>query len=129
MPRKPPNRKNRCYTCRYFQTYIITDAYGDKYQAARCTNPKSDRDKTWRSRGACKCYGKKIIPTSGDYCDFIRDRIVYTDKTPKSSLPCFKCKARCVFAFDKKTYDFTRRRGRQVMMEDVMKDESLKDDD
>lgn len=125
MSRKPPIRKNHCNTCRYFKSYIITDAYGHRYQAARCTNPKSDRDKTWRSRGACKCYGKKIIPSSGDYCFYLGKRIVYTDKTPKTSLPCYNCPVRCIFAMNKKERDFTRTKGRVVMMEDVMKDEEM----
>ena len=121
MPRKPIKRKNICATCKYFQSYVITDAYGKKYQTALCNNVKSDRDKTWRSRNACRCWSKKTQPASGDWCSFIQNKIIYTDKTPKTSLPCFKCNARCVFAFNKKERDFTNhRRQGKTLIEDLM---------
>lgn len=119
MSRKPRATINKCATCRYFQKYLIQDAYGDKYQAARCTNPKSQREKVKGAQGACRCWAKKNLPTSGDYCYFIQDRIVYSSKTPKTKLPCYNCNARCRFSFNKKDRDFTQRKKRPILMEDL----------
>ena len=119
MSRKPRATLNKCATCRYFQKCVLKDAYGGKYQVGRCLNPKSDRETTRGSQGACRGWAKKNLPTSGDYCYFIKDRIYYSDKTPKTKLPCFSCNARCRFSFNKKDRDFTQRKKREVLMEDL----------
>lgn len=110
---------NKCSTCRFFNKRIIKDAYGEKYQVSFCKNPKSKRDIIRGSQGACKCWSRKNLPSSGDYCYFIRDRINYSDKTPKNKLPCYSCNARCRFSFNKKDRDFTQRKKQIIFVEDL----------
>lgn len=121
--RKPKERKNICATCRFLQRCVIVDAYGKKYQSVLCLNvSKSGRDKVRRISIACKHWECKTQPTSGDWCSFLREKITYKENAPKTSLPCFKCNARCVYSHNKKERDFTNhaRYDKPMLMEDIM---------
>lgn len=110
---------NKCGGCRHFQTAVVVDAYGSKYKVDRCLNPKCERKVVRSAMGACRRWAKKDIPTSGDYCYFIKSRITYSGKTPKSALPCFNCPARCVYSFKKVEKDFTKRNRNQIAIDDL----------
>lgn len=117
MDNKVSNRK--CSTCRYFRRYMVKDAYGNKYQAIRCINVKSPKEKVKGGFRACRYWARKNMPTSGDYCYFIKDRINYKEDTPKTQLPCYNCNARCRFSFNKEEKDFTQRNKKIMFMEDI----------
>lgn len=103
------NNERYCATCRHFCRYLMRTAYGESYRATRCVNPKSKREQVKTTTKACRCWSKKILPASGDYCYFIKQRINYDESNfDVKSLPCYDCKARCEFSVSKKERDFTR---------------------
>ena len=116
--RKPRKTINRCGTCRYFLQGIVRDAYGATYRASRCTNSKSDRIEVRSNKGACRCWAKKLLPSSGDYCYFIQQRIKYDEGEGVESLPCYTCNARCVFSVSKVETDFTQRHKRVMSVDE-----------